>query len=174
MQKPKKTPITWILVADGSGAQIYTQTTEKRSMPFDGNLKQHRREKVSVEELVSVPDMEFTAESIEEYETGPNRLGRVFESANSAHHMAEPRLTIQDEIKQHLLRNVADRLNRALTEQSFDRLVLVAPPKMLGALRELLTPAVTKCVIAELPKDLMHDNCKALLQHLQQMGLKSA
>jgi hypothetical protein len=45
-------------------------------------------------------------------------------------------------------------LDKARIAQRFDRLVLVAPPKFLGALRKELHKEVEKLVADELPKDL--------------------
>jgi len=80
----------------------------------------------------------------------------------------------REEIKQHFIKMIAARLNEALSQKSFDKLVLVAPPKMLGELREFLAPAVKKRVAAEMPKDLTHYEGEELLQHLKDSGLESA
>ena len=46
--------------------------------------------------------------------------------------------------------------------QRFDRLVLVAPPKFLGALRKELHKEVEKLVAEELPKDLSWLNAREI------------
>lgn len=54
----------------------------------------------------------------------------------------------------HFVREFADRLNRAALAGRFDRLILAAPPKVLGGLRAALSPQAAARVTAELPKDL--------------------
>lgn len=51
-------------------------------------------------------------------------------------------------------KRVGRYLEKARTEQRFDELVLVAPPKFLGALRKELDKEVGKLVTEELSKDL--------------------
>ena len=55
------------------------------------------------------------------------------------------------------LQTDADRI-----AQRFDRLVLVAPPKFLGALRKELHKEVQKLVSDELPKDLSWFNAREI------------
>ena len=50
--------------------------------------------------------------------------------------------------------DVAAALEAALRAGQGDRIVLVAPPQMLGALRDRLSPAVQAAVVAELHKTL--------------------
>ncbi len=49
----------------------------------------------------------------------------------------------------------------------FDRIVLVAPPKTLGALRATLKPRTRKMVIAAVGKDLTHVPVQGLTEHLR-------
>ena len=51
-------------------------------------------------------------------------------------------------------REVGRYLDRARLDHRFDQLVLVAPPKFLGALRKELHKEVERLVADELPKDL--------------------
>jgi protein required for attachment to host cells len=53
-------------------------------------------------------------------------------------------------------------LDKARIAQRFDRVVLVAPPKFLGALRKELHKEVEKLVAAQLPKDLSWLNAREI------------
>jgi protein required for attachment to host cells len=53
-------------------------------------------------------------------------------------------------------------LEKARVEHRFDELVLVAPPKFLGALRKELDKEVERLVVEELPKDLSWLNAREL------------
>ncbi len=59
-------------------------------------------------------------------------------------------------------REVGRYLDKARVDQRFDQLVLVAPPKFLGALRKELHKEVEKLVADELPKDLSWLNAREI------------
>jgi protein required for attachment to host cells len=52
--------------------------------------------------------------------------------------------------------SVAERLNRAAEEDQFDRIVIVAPPKVLGELRPEFSKKMQGKILAEIDKDLTH------------------
>ncbi|MFL6648583.1 MAG: host attachment protein [Sulfurifustaceae bacterium] len=58
-------------------------------------------------------------------------------------------------------RDIGRYLEKARVDHRYDKLVLVAPPKFLGALRKELGKEVEKLVVDELPKDVsgykLHD-----------------
>lgn len=51
-------------------------------------------------------------------------------------------------------RRVGDYLEKARTDHRYDQLVVIAPPKFLGALRKEVGKEVEKLIADELPKDL--------------------
>jgi protein required for attachment to host cells len=59
-------------------------------------------------------------------------------------------------------KEVGRYLDRARNEHRYDQLVLVAPPKFLGALRKELHKEVEKLVTDELPKDLSWFNAREI------------
>jgi protein required for attachment to host cells len=67
---------------------------------------------------------------------------------------------------EHSVRTFAKKvgryLDRARNEHRYDQLVLVAPPKFLGALRKELHKEVEKLVTDELPKDLSWFNAREI------------
>ncbi len=164
---PRKTPVTWILVADGRSAKIYVRKPVTKTIPIAGNAKHSQSMEVHMRELVAVRGMEWEAASADEYEVGRDRLGRVFESANPARHMSEPHVDVYEEIKRKLMRDVAGRLNDAKVKRKFHRLALIAPAKMLGEIRKHLDEPTLKSVVSEVPKDLTHFNASTLAAHLE-------
>ena len=62
-------------------------------------------------------------------------------------------------------REVGRYLDQARQQSRYEQLVLVAPPKFLGALREELHKEVRKLVADELPKDLSWLNARELEQY---------
>jgi protein required for attachment to host cells len=85
-------------------------------------------------------------------EQGTDRPGRYRggDSAKSAfeevdwHQLAEDRFAAE----------IGDALNRLAHDNKFSHLILVAPPKVLGALRARLQKEAAARVVAEVPKDL--------------------
>jgi protein required for attachment to host cells len=53
-------------------------------------------------------------------------------------------------------RNVARAVDDARARNEFDRLVIVAGPRMLGLLRDALPESTRSIVAAEIPKDFVH------------------
>lgn len=64
------------------------------------------------------------------------------------------------------LRDFAGRLNRAAERKRFERLILVAPPKVLGALRAELAPAASELIAAEVTSDLTGHPVSEIEAHL--------
>jgi protein required for attachment to host cells len=149
-------PITWFLVADGAKAQIYVRERVKVRIPIGRRTKPRHYEEKVAQELVPVSGMRWEAESPEEYQIGNNLLGRVFESATTARHMGEPHVDIREDLKRRFMRTIASQIQVAEQQKSFDRLVLIAPPKVLGELKKQLDESVLAHVVAELPKEMTH------------------
>ncbi len=168
MKANKNTPVTWFLVADSKYAQLYTRSCIGRHIPRSGNSRQHHYSGVLDKRLVPVAGMYMEADS--DYETGKERLGRVYESATSTRHMAEPHVDIHKEIASNFMKAIVARLSMARNQKSYDRLVLVAPAGMLGELRECLPVQVKKTIVAELAKDLTGCNDNILSGHLRNIG----
>jgi len=85
-------------------------------------------------------------------------------SGQAAHHhgVDGERSTHEHELTQ-FAKNVAQRIDTDRTNHEFDRLVLVAPPKMLGLLRQSLTKPSHAMLAAEIPKDILHRGADTIL-----------
>jgi protein required for attachment to host cells len=59
-------------------------------------------------------------------------------------------------------RHVARAVEDARARNEFDRLVIVAGPRMLGWLRNALSQTTRSLVAAEIPKDLLHADASAI------------
>jgi protein required for attachment to host cells len=87
-----------------------------------------------------------------------DRPGRRFGGTHGNRHAVDgERSTERHELEQ-FARAVARTLDSARTRDEFDRLVLIAAPRMLGLLREALPDTCRSVVAAEVPKDFVrHD-----------------
>jgi len=163
----RQSSIIWILVASGNEAQVYRYHKDRAVMPMHEPRKHPYYDEKERHELALVPGMELRAESLDNFQTGPDRRGSFIGGQNSAHNAAEPKFSIRDEVKQNLVTAIAAKMKQASADDAFDHLVIAASPKVLGALRQHLSAEVLDRVIAEIPKDFTHDKNHALLAHLQ-------
>jgi protein required for attachment to host cells len=141
--KPVK---TWILIADGA----------------HGRLFENRGPGTGLEAI----NEEFEADHRPDHEIVTDHLGRTFESAYSARHAIAPRHDPHRELKRDFAKSLAKLLDRRRQEHAFDRLIIVAPPKVLGDLRNALSESVRELVSAELDKDLTKTPVGDLPGHL--------
>jgi protein required for attachment to host cells len=79
--------------------------------------------------------------------------GRVRQSGTGAQPPMEPPTDPAEREAERFARRLASDLDRAFGARAFDRLVLVAPPRFLGRLREALRPAVAAAVVGEVDRD---------------------
>lgn len=140
---------TWVVVADGARARILAGD------PAAGTLE------LVMPELVG-RGREKGAELM------ADRPGRSIDSSHVGdRHAMEPPTDPKEVEKQRFVRQLAERLTEALTEGRFARLVLVAPPRVLGELRAVLPEKVRAAVVHEVDKDLTWVPVHELPGHLR-------
>ena len=142
-----KKKITWILVGDGSKATVL------RSEGWGSGL-------------TPVLHGENPAGAKPTRELGADRPGRGHNRTGTGRHGLEPRVEWQEHEKHQFARRLADILDDAVKARKFDRLVLVAPPKVLGDLRTALGEPTRRRVTAEIDKDLTHLPVPQLVEQL--------
>jgi protein required for attachment to host cells len=128
---------TWIVAADESRARVL-QVTDR-------------------EKLVEVESLANPEGRLQDREIDSDARDR-FPGGNSW----EPRVGAVEHANELFAKRVGDYLDRARQQNRYDQLVLVAPPKFLGALRKELHKEVEKLVADELPKDLSWFNAREL------------
>jgi protein required for attachment to host cells len=138
---------TWILVADGGRARILETIGRGKGVHI-------------------VSGSEEGIENPPSHLQGRERPARVHESVGPARHAVEPRQSPYRALEMLFANQLASMLSENAASQSFDRLVLVAPPKMLGDLRKLVVPSVREKIVAEVDKDLTNVPYGEILSHL--------
>jgi protein required for attachment to host cells len=125
---------TWVVVADGAKALLFVN---------EGTDAAPLLRVLAKSELENPPTREQGTDKPGRY---PDPMGgqRSAVETTNWHTFAEARF----------VREFAERLNRAALAGRFDRLILAAPPKVLGGLRAALSPQAADRVTAELPSDL--------------------
>jgi protein required for attachment to host cells len=151
-------PTTWILIADGGRARLFEQERAARAFK-------------------PVAERDFFGTTAQSKEIASDRRGRTFDSSGRGQpgdvgghgrHAMEPSTAPQRYAEYEFARELRDYLEKAANEHRFDRLVLVAAPKILGDLRALLPKPVQTRIVAEVNKDLTKVPTAALGPHLDQ------
>ena len=93
-------------------------------------------------------------------------LGRVANSSGKARHKYEPHMTQARQGAISFAREIADWLTDAEAADTFDRLVLVAAPRTLGDLRNVMSKQLQSRIAAEVDKDLTNLDETALYKAL--------
>ncbi|MBM4073780.1 MAG: host attachment protein [Planctomycetes bacterium] len=145
----------WTMVADAGSACIYSQKL------LGGVLTPVEGARFS-NPAVHEPSRNLTSD----------RLPRSIDSAGSQRHAMEPRVDPHRQTKVVFARQLADYIERQAEENKYDKLILVAPPQLLGDLHAALGKHAEKRLTAEIDKDLTKLPLKELAKHLQPEGLR--
>ena len=110
----------------------------------------------------------FVSSEIHErsHDLGTDRPARVKESATAVRHALQPRRDQHSAAKEDFVKHVAGEIDGEQERGRFDKLVLVAPPRVLTELKEKLSKAMTKLVADGLQKDLTKVPDHDLAPHL--------
>lgn len=138
---------TWILLADSSHARIYLN---------DGVGKG----------LEPVADGTFDEPILPTREISADKPGVSFSSAGEGRRSMQPATDPNRQAKLTFAKRLTVFLEQANNNREFDRLILVAPPRMLGDLRSAMSARIAGLVYGELNKDLTHISEQELPGHL--------
>jgi len=136
----------WVVVCDGAKALVLANAGD----PDLPNLKTREV---------------YQHKALATHELGSDAPGR---SMNSTGHgrSAVGQTDWHDQEERSFLRDVAKRLDAELTAGQFKSLVVVAPPRALGVLRQAYSPALRQAIRAEIDKDLVKIPVHEIEKHL--------
>jgi protein required for attachment to host cells len=149
---PERQKTTWVLTADDSKARV---------------LESHGR----LSGLSEVADGTFNAERKAGRDIFSDRPGRSHESATPTRHAMEYRTSAEEQERWRFVQDLSQWLQKAQEANRFERLVLIAAPKTLGALRKQLPQSVQGLVDGELAKDLTGMPAAAIAETLANENL---
>lgn len=143
---------TWIVITDGAKGQIVVNEGPG---------------------LHLLPPTEFSSDAARQkgQDLVSDRGGRSFDRNAEGRHAVEPRSNPKQVEKDKFVRSVADQIRTGNGSGSFDQLVLIASPKVLGQLRKLLSKDFSDRIVGEIAKDLTNLNTRDLAEHLGDIGL---
>jgi protein required for attachment to host cells len=148
---------SWIVVVDGGQAR-FLQWAGKKSGARE------------------IPGQVFTQQVPRSKELGRGRPARVQESGGPARHGVEPRTDAHAEQENTFLSDIVRQLLEAYEADAFDHLVIIAPPKALGVLRQMLPKKLADCIAFDIDKDLTGHTDSAISEvvnaHLERAMVK--
>lgn len=137
---------SWILVCDGAKALLFQNAGDGLAL----NLK--------VAEVLHEPHPPTR-------EMGTDRPGRTYDAMDGSRSSVEGTDRHQ-EAEATFLRGIATKLDDLVRSRDIKALIIAAPPKALGILRDAVTPAVRAVLSAEIPKDLVKLPTLEIERHL--------
>jgi protein required for attachment to host cells len=145
--RPHKSPRTWIMVVDQHIARIF-EKTGKGLEPIGE----------AIPDLMPKP--EITNHSV----------GRTANSGDSSiRSKLEPHMNQSQEKNLAFIHQISDWLDKAVWQDAFDRIVIIAAPRTLGYLRNVLKREVHARIVAEINKDLTKFDVAALQDELKKI-----
>lgn len=142
-----KSSKTWIVLADGAHARVYENTGVGKG-------------------LKPISDGTFDEPVLPNRDIGADKPGRSHDRVGGGRHSLQAKTDPHSQSKVDFAKRLATFLDKACNDGRFDRLILVAPPEMLGDLRAAISKPVRQLVYGELAKDLVHLNEQELPAHL--------
>ena len=138
----------WFVLADGAKARILQR---KSSDPRHFEV---------------VADEESTEAQLHGHDLVADQAGRSYESATPLRHAIEGKTDPHEAAKLRFETQIAELINRAAAQGLFDTLVLVAPPRVLGDMRQALSAQARERLILEEGKDLLGLSQQMLINRL--------
>jgi protein required for attachment to host cells len=139
---------TWILVADGQHAAVYSN-----GGPGTG--------------IKAKKDLHFEHYGPRSHDMMTDKPGRMKAGVGSKGSAGmTPRDDPHETAERHFIEGIVEKLGRAAANKDFDRLLIAAPPRMLGWIRKALDATTRDRVIGEIPKDLTKLPVNELPEHL--------
>ncbi len=135
----------WTVVMDGKQALIYGRSLSYNKLELHNTLKtkaNHDRHRAT------------------------HSSGSTFESSNSSHHAIEPHDDKRTLEKKIFVAEVVKYLEDFFNKHAYKHLVLIAPPKILGFVRNSLNKQVKEVIVLEIDKDLVHYSDDAIFSEI--------
>jgi protein required for attachment to host cells len=136
----------WVVVCDGAKALVLANVGD----PDLPNLKTREV---------------YQHKALATHELGTDAPGRSMSSSGHGR-SAVSQTDWHDQEERSFLQDVAKRLDAELTAGQFKSLVVVAPPRALGVLRQAYSPALRQAIRAEIDKDLVKIPVHEIEKHL--------
>jgi protein required for attachment to host cells len=146
LENLKISPSAWVVVCDGGKALILENNGDKQ-----------------------YPDLRtrevFAQENPPTSEQGTDRPGRSHSSVGPGR-SAVGQTDWHDQAEEKFLKDLIGKIHLAVHGGETKELVIVAPPRALGMIREHYTPAIKQVLLGEIDKDLVKIPVDQIEKHL--------
>ncbi|MBC7767560.1 MAG: host attachment protein [Phycisphaerales bacterium] len=139
----------WMLVADGRRARVLVEQSRGATLEERADLT-----------------MEISEDELYEPQDGRPRDSNRF--GHGSHTVGNGR-NLHEAEEEKFLKRVADRIGEADKRNQFEHLVIAAPPRALGLLRNLLPTSTQSRICATTPKDLLDEAAPKLRERLKDL-----
>lgn len=139
----------WMLVADGRRARVLVE--QRRGANLDEPSEWAME--IGEDELYDIQD----------------RPPRSFDRVGAGRHAMDGGRSLHEMEEEKFLKRVAERLGDAEKQKQFDHLIIAAPPRALGLLRDMLPSGAKSRIRADVSKDLLGESAHKLRERLTQM-----
>lgn len=137
---------TWIIVADSARARFFLM--ESRNLP-----------------LTELDNIVHTEGRMLQGSVVSDREGKLAGHGNSGYSFEPP-----TDFKQHELeifvKRIAEKLEQARVNDSYQKLILIAPPALLGKLRQALNPHILEMISHSIDKNCVSENADEILERI--------
>jgi protein required for attachment to host cells len=137
----------WLLVADGRRARLLVEQRRGAALQEDWSMA------IGPDDLYEPQD----------------RPPRSFDRVGAGRHAMDGGRSLHEAEEEKFLKRVADRVGDADKHNAFDHLIIAAPPRALGLLRNLLPASAKDRIRADLSKDLLDESAPKLRERLTEL-----
>lgn len=137
----------WIVVADSSRARFFSLVSRLEPLhEFDG--------------------MVYAEGRMQEREELSDRQGGIAGGHGEGDHTFEAPTDLKHHEAEVFARRIAEKLEQGRVNHDFNKLILVAPPAFLGALRQALSTHLQDLVDSSLDKNLVTEDEAVIREHI--------
>lgn len=139
---------TWVVVAENSRARIFAM--DAINLP-----------------LRELEDLTNPEGRLQQRELVSDRPGRTFNSQGTGRHSKQAPLDKNRQFSMEFARTLSQSIEDGRMQGKFDWLVLIAPPKFLGALRQQLDKKTHRLITKEIHKNIVREDEASIREHLK-------
>jgi protein required for attachment to host cells len=137
----------WVIVGDSARARFY-KTKDATSDFQEFQTLIHNESRMQEQALIS------------------DRSGNTHDTAGLSRFNINPDQNTKQKESEKFAHEIASYLEKSRTENKFSQLVVVAAPKFLGQLRNVLSDSCKKMIVSEYDKNISHIRTIDLRSHL--------
>lgn len=119
--------------------------------------------------LLARPELNLEEQTLHASDIQADKPGRSFNRGDTGRHAMEYSSDPQDVKMQLFAKKVVARIEEAVQDSKYDRIVIAASPHMLADLRKAVPPSLHAKVLAEIDKDLTQIHETDLPSHFSEV-----